>query len=47
MIRTSCRQPRSGRPSKSFGDVLRVAFKKGGRVVDDLDHPLIKRLRRG
>jgi hypothetical protein len=28
-----------------FGDVLRVAFTKGGRVVDSLDHPLIKRLR--
>ena len=28
-----------------FGVVLRVAFKKGGRVVDSLDHPLIKRLR--
>jgi hypothetical protein len=28
-----------------FGDVLRVAFTKGGRVVDNLDHPLLKRLR--
>jgi hypothetical protein len=28
-----------------FGDVLRVAFTKGGRVVDSLDHPLLKRLR--
>ena len=27
-----------------FGDVLRVAFKKGGRVVDSLDHPLFARL---
>ena len=27
-----------------FGEVLRVAFKKGGRVVDSLDHPLIQRL---
>ena len=27
-----------------IGDVLRVAFKKGGRVVDSLDHPLFKRL---
>jgi hypothetical protein len=32
--------------TKSFGEVLRVAFKKGGRVVDSLDHPLIKRLKR-
>jgi hypothetical protein len=28
-----------------FGDVLRVAFMKGGRVIDSLDHPLLKRLR--
>jgi len=27
-----------------FGQVLRIAFKKGGRVVDTLDHPLIQRL---
>jgi hypothetical protein len=30
---------------QKFGDVLRVAFKKGGRTVDSLDHPLIQRLR--
>ena len=30
---------------KHFGEVLRVAFKKG-RVVDDLDHALFRRLRR-
>ena len=30
---------------KHFGEVLRVAFKKGGRVVDTPDHPLLKRLR--
>jgi hypothetical protein len=28
-----------------FGEVLRVAFKKGGRVVDTPEHSLIKRLR--
>jgi hypothetical protein len=28
-----------------FGVVLRIAFKKGGRVVDTLDHPLFRRLR--
>jgi hypothetical protein len=28
-----------------FGEVLRVAFKKGGRVIDGLDHPLVRRLR--
>jgi hypothetical protein len=28
-----------------FGEVLRVAFKKGGRVIDGPEHPLIKRLR--
>jgi hypothetical protein len=33
--------------TKGFGEVLRVAFKKGGRVVDNLEHPLFKRLRRG
>jgi hypothetical protein len=32
-------------PVERFGDVLRVAFKKGGRVVEVLDHPLIVRLR--
>jgi hypothetical protein len=30
---------------ESFGDVLRVAFKKGGRVVEHLEHPLLSRLR--
>jgi hypothetical protein len=30
--------------TKHFGEVLRVAFKKG-RVVDDLDHALFRRLR--
>ena len=35
----TCRPP-SGPRSSTFGDVLRVAFKKGGRVVDNLDHPL-------
>jgi len=30
---------------ESFGDVLRVAFKKGGRVIEHLDHPLLNRLR--
>jgi hypothetical protein len=30
---------------ENFGQVLRVAFKKGGRVIDTLDHNLIKRLR--
>ena len=29
----------------TFGDVLRIAFKKGGRVVDHLNHPLLNRLR--
>ena len=29
----------------SFGDVLRVAFKKGGRVIEHLNHPLLNRLR--
>jgi hypothetical protein len=29
---------------KHFGDVLRAAFKRGGRAVDTLDHPLLKRL---
>ena len=29
----------------TFGDVLRVAFKKGGRVIEHLDHPLLNRLR--
>jgi hypothetical protein len=28
-----------------FGQVLRVAFKKAGRVIDNLNHPLLKRLR--
>ena len=27
------------------GDVLRVAFKKGGRVIEHVDHPLLNRLR--
>ena len=31
--------------TENFGQVLRIAFKKGGRVIDNLDHPLIKRLR--
>jgi hypothetical protein len=30
---------------ETFGDVLRVAFKKGGRVIEHLDHPLLNRLR--
>jgi hypothetical protein len=30
---------------EKFGDVLRAAFKKGGRVIDTLDHPLLQRLR--
>jgi hypothetical protein len=29
---------------KHFGEVLRIAFKKGGRVVDTVEHPLILRL---
>ena len=29
---------------KHFGEVMRAAFKKGGRVVDSLDHSLIERL---
>jgi hypothetical protein len=32
-------------PVDTFGDVLRVAFKKGGRVIEHLDHPLLNRLR--
>jgi hypothetical protein len=32
-------------PIEYFGEVLRVAFKKGGRVIDNVDHPLIIRLR--
>jgi hypothetical protein len=32
-------------PVETFGDVLRVAFKKGGRVIEHLDHPLLNRLR--
>ena len=40
----SCRG-RSGRLVRHFGEVLRVAFKKGGRVVDNLRPPLIRRLR--
>jgi hypothetical protein len=30
---------------EAFGDVLRVAFKKGGRVIEHLEHPLLNRLR--
>jgi hypothetical protein len=29
----------------SFGDVLRTAFKRGGRVIEHLNHPLLNRLR--
>ena len=32
-------------PVERFGDVLRVAFKKGGRVIEHLEHPLLNRLR--
>jgi hypothetical protein len=32
-------------PVAHFGEILRVAFKKGGRIIDTLDHSLIKRLR--
>jgi hypothetical protein len=32
-------------PVGYFGQVLRVAFKKGGRVIDNVDHPLLIRLR--
>ncbi len=40
---TAANWPAPQWPTESFSDLLRVAFK--GRLIDSLDHPVLKRLR--
>ena len=44
MFRATGELPDPEWPSESLGELLKIAF-KGGKLIDAVDHPVLKRLR--